>query len=116
MSIIAPRSRDTHERLTNTALAPLAALSGRVLMRVGLRLRTGSHEYSVGAAWRGALMWLLLTPAAQGQSPPATATTVTRAELCVTEGAIAQGPDGSLTVSVPKMRAFVMRPVADAVA
>jgi hypothetical protein len=82
-------------------------------MRKQLTLRTGGNER---AASRGALALLLLAPAVHGQSPPATATPVARAELCVTEGELAPGPDGSLTVSVPKMRAYVLRPVADAVA
>ena len=75
-------------------------------------LRTAGNE----RAARGVPVLLLLVPAVHAQSPPAPSTPVARAELCVTEGELGQGPDGSLTVSVPKMRAIVMRPVADAVA
>lgn len=40
--------------------------------------------------------------------PPNTkVVTVSRADLCVTEGAIAQLPDGRLSVTVPKMRAYL---------
>jgi hypothetical protein len=114
--IIAPRSPDTHERLTNAALAPLAALFGGLLMRAGSRLRTARHERTPAELARRALALVLLAPVVHGQSPAAAAAPVARGELCVTEGAIAPGPDGSLTVGVPKMRAFVMRPVADAIA
>ena len=85
-------------------------------MRARSRLRTAGNERAPGVLAPHALALVLLAPAAHGQSPVSTATPVAREELCVTEGEIAQGPDGSLTVRVPKMRAFVMRPVADAVA
>jgi hypothetical protein len=85
-------------------------------MRARSRLRTAGNERAAGAVPCGALALLLLAPAVPGQSPPDTATPVSRTELCVTEGEVGQGPDGSLKVQVPKMRAYVMRPVADAVA
>ncbi len=39
---------------------------------------------------------------------------ITRAELCVTLGAVAALPDGRMSVTVPKMRAFVLPPTSPA--
>jgi hypothetical protein len=49
------------------------------------------------------------------QNPGARPVPGTYPSLCVTEGVLAQAPDGSLTVTGARMRAFVRLPLADAV-
>jgi hypothetical protein len=51
---------------------------------------------------------------AQAQAPLAQMPAVPRADLCVTEGALDALRDPSLGVAVPKMRAYVNQPSADA--
>ena len=83
------------------------------LMRAGSCLRTAGHEPRRAGP---VLCPLLLLSGVQAQPPAEPAAAVGRTDLCVTEGSLAQDTDGSLSVDVPKMRAFVLRPVADAVA
>jgi hypothetical protein len=60
------------------------------------------------------LAWLVLAcPAVQGQAPQTPLLAVPRAGLWVTEGELAELPNGALVVSVPKMRAYVNGPTAD---
>jgi|HubBroStandDraft_1064217.scaffolds.fasta_scaffold63952_2 hypothetical protein len=66
-----------------------------------------------GRLWQG-LPLMLVAALVRGQSPPLTPTAVERARLCVTEGALEDSADGSLAVTLPKMRAFVRLPIADA--
>jgi hypothetical protein len=58
-----------------------------------------------------ALAWALLAVAMPGvaQGRP-----ISRADLCVTLGAVAALPDGRMSVTVPKMRAFVLPPTTQA--
>jgi len=59
---------------------------------------------------RISLSWLLiLALAATGKAHPQNAkdVTVSRADLCVTEGAVEQLPERRLSVATPKMRAYV---------
>ena len=53
------------------------------------------------------LLLAILTIHAAASSPAASLTPVSRADLCVTEGAIEELPGGRLSVSVPKMRAYL---------
>jgi hypothetical protein len=57
---------------------------------------------------------MLLAGLVRGQSPPSTATAVERTSLCVTEGALEDSADGSLAVTLPRMRAFARLPIGDA--
>jgi len=66
-----------------------------------------------GRLWQG-LPLMLVAALVRGQSPPLTPTAVERARLCVTEGALEDSADGSLAVTLPRMRAFVRLPIADA--
>jgi hypothetical protein len=60
------------------------------------------------------IAWLALAgSAALGQSSPAPLLPVSRAGLCVTEGALEEAQGEGLVVSVPKMRAYVNDPMAD---
>jgi hypothetical protein len=49
---------------------------------------------------------------ALGQSSPSKMLSLTRADLCVTEGSITELPSQRLSVSVPKMRAYAIVPTA----
>jgi len=53
------------------------------------------------------LLLAILTIHAAASSPAAHLTPVSRSDLCVTEGAIEELPGGRLSVSVPKMRAYL---------
>jgi len=66
-----------------------------------------------GRLWQG-LPLMLVAALVRGQSPPLTPTAVERTSLCVTEGGLEDSADGSLAVTLPKMRAFVRLPIADA--
>jgi hypothetical protein len=49
----------------------------------------------------------LLTVRSAANTPAANLVSISRSELCVTEGAIEELPGGRLTVTVPKMRAYL---------
>jgi len=64
------------------------------------------------ARWQSCAALLVVAPAAQAQSPPTQLAAVSRADFCVTEGALEEH-DRSLLVTVPKMRAYVNRAASD---
>lgn len=66
----------------------------------------------MGSRWLHYAALLLALPAARGQSLPAPTAVVSRADLCVTEGAL-EWHRGTLAVTVPKMRAYLNRAGAD---
>jgi hypothetical protein len=65
-----------------------------------LRLRRSRHIAAV-------LFLTIATIRVAGKSPSVNLAAVSRANLCVTEGVIEELPGGRLSVSVPKMRAYV---------
>ena len=67
-------------------------------------------------AWRTVAASLIAAAsAASGQSASPALSALTRADLCVTEGALEETGGASIAVAVPKMRAYVNRRNADSV-
>jgi hypothetical protein len=64
------------------------------------------HANRTLSKWALLFLSLLSLPAAS-KSPGTKLTPVSRADLCVTEGAIEELPGGRLSVRVPKMRAYL---------
>jgi len=63
---------------------------------------------ALAEAARATLYGVALACGSLAMTDPAHSGPITRADLCVTLGAVATEPDGRMSVTVPKMRAFVL--------